>query len=59
MERTSRATPQGGYTIGEKARLAQENQNVVSATDDTYGCIKRVEAERASIQAILSNPARL
>jgi len=59
VQRRYNDSRRGGYTIREEARLDQAQSNVESAVDDTYDCVRRIESERASVKAILSNPARL
>jgi hypothetical protein len=59
VQRASRATPQGGTTIGEKAQIRARQRNLDSAVDSNYDCIKSLDAERASINATLADPTRL
>lgn len=59
VQRRYNDSRRGGYTLREEARLDRAQRNVESAVDDTYDCVKRIESERASVKAILSNPARL
>ncbi len=59
VQRASRATPQGGQTIGERARVREAQRSLDSAIDGNYDCIKGVETEQASIRATLTDPARL
>jgi hypothetical protein len=59
VQRRYNDSRRGGYTLREEARLDQAQRNVESAVDDTYNCVTRIESERASVKAILSNPARL
>jgi len=58
VERSSRASAQGGTTIGERADLSRTKRDLDSAIDCNYDCIKTVESERARITAMLSDPER-